>query len=130
MGILESDQPTQLDGASSTGQLEVSEEPETVKDTKYVKVRRVNIVKDVLEIFIEPEVAKKALRIEFINENAIDDDGVSRELYTAFWEDFLTQCEGEASVVSELTNDLKLSHERENEKAEGVKPPHTDEKFL
>ncbi|KAA0720558.1 hypothetical protein E1301_Tti019688 [Triplophysa tibetana] len=84
------------------GQLEVSEEPETVKDTKYVKVRRVNIVKDVLEIFIEPEVAKKALRIEFINENAIDDDGVSRELYTAFWEDFLTQCEGEVERAPRL----------------------------
>lgn len=101
-----SDQPTQLDGASSAGQLmEASEESVSVKETKHVKLRRVNIVKDVLEIFIEPEVLKNALRIEFVNENAIDDDGVSREMYTAFWEDFLGQCEGEEERVPRLRPD-------------------------
>ncbi|XDV31299.1 hypothetical protein PO909_034018 [Leuciscus waleckii] len=85
--------------------MEASEESESMKEIKSVKVRRVNVVKDVLEIFMEPQVMKKVLRIEFTNENAIDDDGVSRELYTAFWEDFLAQCEGEEERVPRLRPD-------------------------
>ncbi|XP_059389514.1 uncharacterized protein LOC132122967 [Carassius carassius] len=76
-----------------------------MKEIQSVKVRRVNIVKDVLEIFSKPEVLKQVLRVEFTNENAIDDDGVSRELYTAFWKDVLAQCEGEDERVPRLRPD-------------------------
>lgn len=99
------DQP-QIEGSSSAGQLiEESEHPESMKEIQSVKVRRVNIVKDVLEIFSKSQVLKQVLRVEFTNENAIDDDGVSRELYTAFWEDFLAQCEGEEERVPRLRPD-------------------------
>lgn len=33
--------------------------------------------------------------MEFTNEKAVDSDSVSSEAYSAFWEDFLEQCEGE-----------------------------------
>lgn len=49
------DQP-QIEGSSSAGQLiEESEHPESMKEIQSVKVRRVNIVKDVLEIFSNPK---------------------------------------------------------------------------
>ncbi|KAJ8353462.1 hypothetical protein SKAU_G00210290 [Synaphobranchus kaupii] len=61
-----------------------SEESETLKDIRLVKVRRVNIMKDSLEIFMDHKILKVALWIQFTNEKAFDDDGVSREAYTAF----------------------------------------------
>ncbi|KAF3834148.1 hypothetical protein F7725_025352 [Dissostichus mawsoni] len=44
--------------------------------------------------------------MDFVNENAIDDNGVSREVYTAFWEQFLETCEGEAERVPRLRPDF------------------------
>lgn len=40
--------------------------------------------------------------IELQNEKAVDSDGVSREVYFAFWEHFLEQCEGEDERVPRL----------------------------
>lgn len=42
------------------------------------------------------------LKIEFVNEKAVDADGVSRDAYSAFWEHFLEQCEGEDERVPRL----------------------------
>lgn len=42
-------------------------EPESMKEIQSVKVGKVNIVKDVLEIFSKPKVLKEVLRIEFTN---------------------------------------------------------------
>ena len=42
----------------------------------------------------------------FVNENAGDDAGVSREVYTAFWDQFLEQCEGEDERVPRLRPDF------------------------
>lgn len=44
--------------------------------------------------------------MEFVHEKAIDDAGVSREVYTAFWEQFLEQCEGETERVPRLRPDF------------------------
>ncbi|CAI5671024.1 uncharacterized protein LOC120442062 [Oreochromis aureus] len=44
--------------------------------------------------------------MNFVNENAVDDAGVSREVYTAFWEQFLEQCEGETERVPRLRPDF------------------------
>ena len=46
------------------------------------------------------------LKMEFVNEIAVDDAGVSREVYTAFWEQFLEQCEGESERVPRLRPDF------------------------
>jgi len=46
------------------------------------------------------------LKMDFVNEKAVDDAGVSREVYTAFWEQFLEQCEGEMERVPRLRPDF------------------------
>lgn len=46
------------------------------------------------------------LKMNFVNEKAIDDAGVSREVYTAFWEQFIEQCEGETERVPRLRPDF------------------------
>lgn len=37
------------------------------------------------------------LKMDFVNEKAVDNAGVPREVYTACWEQFLEQCEGETA---------------------------------
>lgn len=54
---------------------------------------------------MEPKVLNARLKMEFTNEKAVDSDGVSREAYSAFWEDFLEQCEGEDERVPRLQPD-------------------------
>lgn len=46
------------------------------------------------------------LKMDFVNEKAIDVAGVSREVYTAFWEQFLEQCAGETEQVPRLRPDF------------------------
>lgn len=44
--------------------------------------------------------------MDFVNEKATDDAGVSREVYTAFWEKLLEQCKGETERVPRLRPDF------------------------
>lgn len=43
--------------------------------------------------------------MDFVNENAVNDSGVLREVYIAFWEIFLQQCDGEIERVPRLRPD-------------------------
>lgn len=70
-----------------------------------MKLRLVNIVEDVLNVFMDPKILSANLKIEFIHERAVDSDGVSREAYTAFWEEILELCEGEDERVPRLQPD-------------------------
>ncbi|KAI4879881.1 hypothetical protein NFI96_004810 [Prochilodus magdalenae] len=54
---------------------------------------------------MDPKVLDVTLRFEFVCEKALDDDGVSREAYTAFWEEFLEHCEREEERVPRLRPD-------------------------
>ena len=54
---------------------------------------------------MEPKLLNANLKIEFTTEKALDSDGVSREVYSAFWEDFLQQFEGEDEWVPRLRPD-------------------------
>ena len=54
---------------------------------------------------MEPKLLNANLKMECTNEKAVDTDGVSREVYSAFWEDFLEQCEGEDERVPRLRPD-------------------------
>lgn len=82
------------DGPVSSNNLPASPE-RSKKEVHYVKLRRVNIVHGVLNVFMEPKVLNIDLKMELQNQRAVDSDGVSREVYSAFWEHFLEQCEGE-----------------------------------
>ncbi|CAL8342143.1 unnamed protein product [Arctogadus glacialis] len=89
------------DRPESSSSLHTSPDP-FEKEFVLVKVKRVNIVDDLLNVFMEPKILKADLKMEFTNEKALDDDGVSREAYSAFWEHFLEQCEGEDERVPRL----------------------------
>lgn len=55
---------------------------------------------------MDSSIIQSTLKMEFVNENAVDDAGVSREVYTAFWDQFLEQCEGEDERVPRLRPDF------------------------
>ncbi|XP_051916125.1 uncharacterized protein LOC127597250 isoform X2 [Hippocampus zosterae] len=67
---------------------------------------RIKVVDDLLSVFMDCSIMEFNLKIMFVNENAIDDAGVSREAYSAFWEQFLEQCEGETERVPRLRPDF------------------------
>nr|XP_046242097.1 uncharacterized protein LOC124057672 [Scatophagus argus] len=50
---------------------------QTEKEVQHVKLRRVNIFQDVLNVFMEPKVLKADLKMELNNEKAVDIDGGS-----------------------------------------------------
>lgn len=76
------------------------------KDVGYVSIHRVTVLKDLTVAFLDPNIRNCTLKMEFINEKAIDDSGVSRNVYSAFWEQFLERCEGEEGHVPRLRSDL------------------------
>lgn len=71
-----------------------------------VSIGRIKVVDDLLAVFMDSSIMNVTLKLNFVNENAVDDAGVSREVYTAFWEQFLEQCEGETERVPRLRPDF------------------------
>ena len=71
-----------------------------------VSIHRIKVVEDLLAVFMGSNIINLTLKMDFVNEKAIDDAGVSREVYTAFWEQFLEQCEGETERVPRLRPDF------------------------
>ncbi|KAL4005699.1 hypothetical protein ACER0C_005412 [Sarotherodon galilaeus] len=67
-----------------------------------VSIRRTKVVDDLLAVFMDSSITNVTLKMNFVNENAVDDAGVSREVYIAFWEQFLERCEGETERVPRL----------------------------
>ncbi|XP_013888865.1 uncharacterized protein LOC106536203 [Austrofundulus limnaeus] len=94
--------------ASSTSTMEQPSQSD--KEICCVQIRRINVVSDVINIFMEPTVMSVQLKMELTNEKAFDSDGVSREVYSAFWEHFLEQCEGEDERVPRLRPDFTEKH--------------------
>ncbi|XP_038161326.1 uncharacterized protein LOC119796722 [Cyprinodon tularosa] len=80
------------------------------KEIHCVQIRRINVVSDLINIFMEPGVMNVQLKVELKNEKAFDSDGVSREVYSAFWERFLELCEGEDERVPRLRPDFTEKH--------------------
>ena len=69
-------------------------------------MHRIKVLEDLVSVFKDSSILDVSLKMDFINEKAIDDAGVSREVYTAFWEQFLQQCEGETERVPRLRPDF------------------------
>ncbi|XP_045886424.1 uncharacterized protein LOC123957573 [Micropterus dolomieu] len=55
------------------------ERPQHPKETRYAHVRRVMIVEDLMNVFMDTKVMNMDLKMEFKNEMAVDSSGVSRE---------------------------------------------------
>ena len=69
-------------------------------------MHRIKVLEDLVSVFKDSSILDVSLKMDFINEKAIDDAGVSREVYTGFWEQFLQQCEGETERVPRLRPDF------------------------
>ncbi|KAL6489245.1 hypothetical protein MHYP_G00029900 [Metynnis hypsauchen] len=91
---------SQLSPSNSAGN------PGNPENPQCISVRRVNVAEDLLAAFMDSSIMTVTLKMDFVNEKAVDDAGVSREVYTAFWEQFLEQCEGETERVPRLRPDF------------------------
>ncbi|XP_051813790.1 uncharacterized protein LOC127536708 [Acanthochromis polyacanthus] len=80
--------------------------PGNPQTTRRASICRIKVVDDLLAVFIDSSIMNMTLKMDFVNEKAIDDAGVCREVYTAFWEQFLEQCEGETERVPRLRPDF------------------------
>ncbi|XP_051510811.1 uncharacterized protein LOC127415853 [Myxocyprinus asiaticus] len=78
-----------------------SENSANPKDV-HTLIHRVKVVEDLVAVFMDSSITKSTLTIEFVN----DDAGVSREVYTAFWGQFLEQCKREDERVPRLRPDF------------------------
>lgn len=63
------------------------------------RIRRIHIVQDMLEQFKSPDIASKPITFAYVNEMGVDQQGVSRDVYTSFWEMFLMSAKGEEEKV-------------------------------
>ncbi|XP_023810815.1 uncharacterized protein LOC111948006 isoform X1 [Oryzias latipes] len=100
---------TWSEGAASSNIDQVFQTP-PVMDIRCVSIRRINVVQDLIDVFMDPEVLNTKLKMDLNNEKGFDSDGVSREVYSAFWELFLEQCEGEEERVPRLRPDFTQEH--------------------
>lgn len=94
--------PQHLPNNLSTG-------PGSLKHPRTIRrasVHRIKVLEDLVSVFKDSSILDASLKMYFINEKAIDDAGVSREVYSAFWEQFLQQCEGETERVPRLRPDF------------------------
>ncbi|XP_029993432.1 uncharacterized protein LOC115421612 [Sphaeramia orbicularis] len=94
---------------NSGSQVFSSDSPEDSVDLErisYVSVRRVVVVRDLVQAFMDNSIMHSTVKMKFVNEMAVDDAGVSRDVYTAFWEQFFELCEGETERVPRLTPDF------------------------
>ncbi|XP_014876581.1 uncharacterized protein LOC106938898 [Poecilia latipinna] len=76
------------------------------KDPRYAHIRHAMVIDDLLNLFMDKSIMESELKMEFNNEMAVDNSGVSRDVYTAFWEQFLELCEGEEERVPKLRPDF------------------------
>uniref|UniRef100_A0A096MDM0 HECT domain-containing protein n=1 Tax=Poecilia formosa TaxID=48698 RepID=A0A096MDM0_POEFO len=76
------------------------------KDPRYAHIRRAMVIDDLLNLFMDKSIMESELKMEFNNEMAVDNSGVSRDVYTAFGEQFLELCEGEEERVPKLRPDF------------------------
>lgn len=95
-----SDSSSQISSSTSASN------PENPQTTQRASVCRIKVVGDLLAVFANSSIMNMTLKMDFVNEKAVDDAGVSREVYTAFWEQFLEQCEGETERVPRLRPDF------------------------
>lgn len=69
-----------------------------------IKVHRTNIMDDMITYFKDPTLLSCPLKFSFIDEIGADADGVSRDVYSAFWTEFLDRAaEGQEMRVPLLS---------------------------
>ncbi|XP_051253198.1 uncharacterized protein LOC127361993 [Dicentrarchus labrax] len=93
------------DGPVSSSSLLAS--PDPFEKEPLVKLRQVNIVDDVLNIFIEPKILNANLKMEFTNEKAVESDGIMGAGEEQFYEPSLNVLLGTHCMVEDVYEDEK-----------------------
>lgn len=109
-GLDGGDQSWPLHSSSQNSGLTVPANVESQQSQRHVSVLRVKVVEDLIGAFSDDSIMYETLKMEIVNEKAVDDSGVSREVYTAFLESFLEQAEGESERVPRLRPDFNQAH--------------------
>ena len=75
-----------------------------------VRVRRVFVINDMVEIFINPVIMTETLQFTFVDEYGADANGVSRDAYTSFWLEFMkTSTKGEDERIPAISPHFQLA---------------------
>ena len=65
-----------------------------------IRVRRSILQQDLIASFIDPNILYSPVTFAFVNERGVDEQGVSRDAYSCFWDQFLSSCaKGEAEQI-------------------------------
>lgn len=79
-------------------------------DAETIEVHRTNVLMEMVKIFIDPSILSASVKYKLINERGEDALGVSREVYSAFWEAFFASCAvGEMERVPAILPDYGKS---------------------
>lgn len=70
-----------------------------------IKLHRINLLEEMIWQFKDQTLLRQKLKFSFIDEKGADADGVSRDVYAAFWSEFMDRiAEGEEVRVPSLPN--------------------------
>ena len=73
-----------------------------------IRVRRSMLQQDLIASFIDPNILYSPVTFAFVNERGVDEQGVSRDAYSCFWDQFLSSCaKGEAERIPTIMPHLQ-----------------------
>ncbi len=73
---------------------------ETPITVESITINRVNVLNELISVFKTPGILQAKLSFRLTNENGVDAEGVSRDIYSAFWKEFfLSRARGEYECV-------------------------------
>ena len=85
---------------------------EGLNDTQQIWIRRENIVHDAIEVYKNPSILECKVFVKFMDEIAEDLDGVTREFFSSFWAQFLSEYgAGESIKYLSLSPDVCVSED-------------------
>lgn len=72
-----------------------------------IRIHRTMVLNELIQFYKDPEIIAKSLQFIFIDEQGQDAQGVSRDVYALFWEQFLLKhTDGEDFRIPILSNEL------------------------
>ena len=72
-----------------------------------IRIHRAVVLNELIQVFKDPTISDKAVQYIFVDEQGHDAQGVSRDVYSAFWEAFLLKfTDGEGFRIPVLSNEL------------------------
>ncbi len=89
--LLDEPQPTHSSLPSPSPHSPRSPTP-PVEDSTVITLHRSNIQQDMIAVFMDPAIVDVSIKVRFVDELGADNQGLSREAYSAFWKEFFLTC--------------------------------------